>query len=247
MTSILLLAGTTEASVLAGRLQDRGGFEVVASFAGKVERLKPMPCAVRVGGFGGPEGLAAELRRAGHDLLVDATHPFAARMSANAVSAGERAGVPRLRFLRPPWQPDPGDDWHSVADLAEAAGRLEAIGARAVFLATGRQDMEPFARLSAMRFVVRTVDPPQSVPSRAFEVVLDRGPFSVEGEVALLRSHGVDAVVTRNSGGTATAAKLAAARTLGIPVVMVRRPPPPPGDVAETVDEALEWIEGRRR
>lgn len=246
-TSVLVLAGSSEAAALARQLHERPGFDVVASFAGRVERLKPLPCPVRVGGFGGPEGLAGELRRGSHDLLVDATHPFAARMSSNAAAGAAIAGIPRLRLLRPPWEPGPGDDWHDVADLDEAAHRLRALGSRVTLLATGRQEVGPFACLPGTRFVLRTVEPPGPLPLDDIVVVLDRGPFAVESELALLRAHGVDAVVTRNSGATATAAKLVAARQLGIPVVMVRRPPPPPGDVLGTVDEAMQWIDSRRR
>ncbi len=242
-TSILLLAGTSEAAELAQRLHVTPGLEVVASFAGRVARPKQLPCSVRTGGFGGVEGLVEELRRAGHHLLIDATHPFAARMSAIAEAAARATGRSRLRLLRPPWVSAPGDDWHDVADLDEAADRLAALGSRVAFLATGRQDVGPFARLTGMRFVLRTVDPPGPLPLADVKVILDRGPFAVDAETTLLRSHGVDAIVTRNSGGFATAAKLAAARTLRIPVVMIRRPPAPPGDAVGTVDEAVRWVE----
>jgi precorrin-6A/cobalt-precorrin-6A reductase len=246
VTSILLLAGTSEAAELAGRLHSTPGLNVVASFAGRVAQPKPLPCTVRIGGFGGAEGLAGELRRAGHDLLIDATHPFAARMAANAEAAARATGVPRLRLLRPPWVPEKDDDWHDVDDMDAAAEQLATLGARVVFLATGRHEVESFARLTATRFVLRAIDPPDPLPLAAVDVVLDRGPFAVESETSLLRHHGVDAIVTRNSGGRASAAKLAAARTLRIPVVMVRRPPPPPGEQVETADEAIAWVAARR-
>jgi precorrin-6A/cobalt-precorrin-6A reductase len=247
VTSILLLAGTSEAAELARRLHATPGLNVVASFAGRVAQPKPLPCTVRSGGFGGAEGLAGELRRAGHDLLIDATHPFAARMAANAEAAARATGVPRLRLLRPAWVPEADDDWHDADDMDAAAERVAALGARVVFLATGRYEVEPFARLAATRFVLRAVDPPGTLPLGEVDVVLDRGPFAVESEIALLRHHGVDAIVARNSGGRASAAKLAAARALRIPVVMVRRPPAPSGEQVGTVDEAIAWVAAHRR
>jgi precorrin-6A/cobalt-precorrin-6A reductase len=245
VTSVLLLAGTAEAAALAGRLHAPPGFTVTASLAGRVAAPRALPCPVRVGGFGGVDGLVAELVRAGHELVVDATHPFAAAMSAHAAAAAERLDRPRLRLLRPPWTPGPGDDWHEVDDLTGAADRLVTLGAATVLLATGRHYVEPFARLVGTRFVLRSIDPPGPLPLADVTVVLDRGPFSVEHEQALLVHHGIDAVVTRNSGGTGAAAKLTAARHLGLPVVMVRRPAPPAGPVVATVDEAVAWVRAR--
>jgi precorrin-6A/cobalt-precorrin-6A reductase len=242
VTSVLLLAGTAEAAALAGRLQAEPGTTVTASLAGRVAAPRALPCPVRVGGFGGVDGLATELARAGHDLVVDATHPFAAAMSAHAAVAAARLSMPRLRLLRPPWTPEPGDDWHEVDDLDAAADRLVTLGAGTVLLATGRHHVEPFTPLAGTRFVLRSIDPPAPLPLADVTVVLDRGPFTVENERALLVHHGIDAVVTRNSGGTGAAAKLTAARQLGLPVVMVHRPEPPPGPLVATVDEAVAWV-----
>lgn len=245
MTRLLLLAGTTEAADLARRLADeRPDLEVTASFAGRVRDLGALPVATRVGGFGGAAGLAEHLRATATDLLVDATHPFAAVLPFHAEAAARTAGVPRLRLLRPPWSAGPGDEWHEVADLDAAAAAVDRLGAGTAFLTTGRHEVAPFARLAGARFVLRAIDPPTDLPLAADDVtvVLDRGPFDVDAEEALLRTHAVDVVVTRNSGGSATAAKLVAARRLGLPVVLVSRPPQPLGPQVADVDAALAWI-----
>jgi precorrin-6A/cobalt-precorrin-6A reductase len=235
---VLLLGGTGEARRLAQRLVD-DGVAVVSSLAGRVADPVLPPGEVRVGGFGGAEGLAAWLREHAVTVVVDATHPFAAGMTANAAQAAALTGVPLLRLQRPGWTPRPGDDWRRVGSLAAAAAAVE--GAACVFVTTGRQGLAAFAGLTA-RCVVRSVDPPDPpLPART-TVVLARGPFTVEEERALMTEHGVDVVVTKDSGGHLTEAKLTAARELGIPVVLVRRPPVPPGvAVVATVDEAREW------
>ena len=241
--SVLVLAGTAEAAALAGRLVASGAVDVVASLAGRTRAPAPLPCPVRTGGFGGAEGLAAELRARGHALLVDATHPFAARMPGHAARAAAAAGVPRLRLVRPPWRPGPGDDWVAVADVVAAAAALGDLGARRVLLTVGRQELAAFARVEA-DLVVRSIDPPDPRVLPGAAVVLARPPFSEAGEAALLREHRVDVLVTRNSGGAATAPKLAAARAAGVRVVMIGRPAPPPGPVAASVGEALAWVAG---
>lgn len=242
---MLLLAGTAEATALAGDLAGEPGIDVQASLAGRTRRPATLPCAVRTGGFGGAEGLTAWLRSTAVDLLVDATHPFAARMPHHAAAAAAVAAVPRVRLVRPAWTPVPGDRWHEVGSLDEAATAVTGSGARRVLLTTGRLEVAAFAPVRGVRFVVRSIEPPAALPWPDAVAVLDRGPYTVEGETALLREHGIDAVVTRNSGGTATAAKLVAARTLGLPVVMVRRPPVPPGPVVATPAEAAAWVRGR--
>jgi len=191
------------------------------------------------------DGLVAALRDGGFDLLVDATHPFADRMPHHAAAAAETAGVPRLRVLRPPWRAGSGDRWDEVDDLALAARRLAEVGARRVLLTVGRYDLHAFAGLpggEGVRFVVRSIEPPEPLPLAGATVVTARGPFSVEGEASLLAQHGIDTLVTKNSGAEATAAKLAAAREAGVRVVLVRRPDPPPGPLVETVDEAIAWV-----
>jgi precorrin-6A/cobalt-precorrin-6A reductase len=195
---------------------------------------------VRIGGFGGVDGLVAYLRERRIDVLVDATHPFAARISANAVAAAARTGVPLLVLRRPGWREQPGDDWHRVPSLAEAAAALPRLGRR-VFLTTGRQEIAAFATLDECWFLARSVEPPAPPMPRHLEVVLDRGPFSLKSELRLLRDHRIDVLVTKDSGGSA--AKLDAARESRIPVVMVDRPPSPTGiPIATTVSDAVAWL-----
>lgn len=239
---VLVLGGTGEARRLATALVD-DGVPVVSSLAGRVADPVLPPGEVRVGGFGGVEGLAAWLRAHPVAAVVDATHPFAATMTASAARAAALTGVPLLRLQRPGWTEQPGDDWRWVGSLEEAA---EAVGGFAhVFVTTGRTGLGAFAGLTA-QVVVRSVEPPgPPLPART-TVVLERGPFSVDDELALLREHAVDVVVTKDSGGSMTAAKLTAARELGLPVVVVRRPPLPAGvPTVATVEEARAWVRGR--
>ncbi|MFC7511894.1 cobalt-precorrin-6A reductase [Streptomyces thermocarboxydus] len=203
---------------------------MTTSLAGRVSRPGALDGEVRVGGFGGPEGLAAWLREEGVDAVVDATHPFAATITANAAAATAAARVPLLVLRRPGWQPGPGDRWHPVPSLEAAAAALPALGPR-VFLTTGRLGLDAFAGLTELRFLVRSVEPPSRRCPRT-HVLLARGPFTVADETALLREHRVDVLVTKDSGGGATSAKLTAARDLGLPVVVVRRPPLPEGVTA---------------
>jgi precorrin-6A/cobalt-precorrin-6A reductase len=239
---VLVLGGTGEARRLASAMVDEG-IDVVSSLAGRVADPALPAGEVRVGGFGGVGGLAAWLQEHPVAALVDATHPFAATMTTTAVEAAGLAGVPLLRLQRPGWTPRPGDDWRRVDSLAGAAEAVAGFGS--VFLTTGRQGLAAFAGLSA-RCLVRSVDPPSPPLPERVTVVLARGPFTVEEETALMRQHGVEVVVTKDSGGSMTAAKLTAARELGIPVVLVRRPPVPPGvPVVATVDEAMEWVRAR--
>jgi precorrin-6A/cobalt-precorrin-6A reductase len=243
---VLVLAGTAEGAALARMLHRAGEARVVASLAGRTRAPAPLPCPVRTGGFGGPAGLAAELRRGGYDALVDATHPFASRMAASAAVAAAEVGIPRVRLLRPPWRPAPGDDWHPVPDLPAAADAVVALGARRVLLTIGRQRLAAFAGLPAqgVAVVVRSIDPPAAEDVRGLgaAVVLARPPFDPEDDLALLREHAIDTLVTRNSGGPGTEPKLTAARLCGARVVMVDRPPPPPGPVVATVTEARAWL-----
>ncbi|WP_097194007.1 cobalt-precorrin-6A reductase [Blastococcus aggregatus] len=236
---VLVLGGTGEARRLAGALVAEG-VEVVSSLAGRVADPVLPPGEVRIGGFGGAAGLAAWLGANPVGAVVDATHPFATTMTASAAEACAVTGHPLLRLQRPGWTAQPGDDWRWVDTLEEAAAAVQGFGS--VFLTTGRQGLGAFAGLTA-RCLVRSVDPPASpLPGRT-SVVLARGPFSVDDERALLREHAVDVVVTKDSGGHMTAAKLTAARELGVPVVLVRRPPLPPGvPVVVTVDDALSWV-----
>ena len=237
---VLVLGGTAEARRLAERLVAEG-VDVLSSLAGRVADPVLPPGEVRIGGFGGTAGLVAALD--GVAALVDATHPFAATMTAHAAAAAAVTGTPLLRLQRPGWTPGPGDDWRWVESLAAAAEAVAGYGS--VFLTTGGQSLAAFAGLSA-RCLVRSVDPPSPpLPART-TVVLARGPFTVADEVELMRRHGVDVVVTKDSGGPMTAAKLTAARELGVPVVLVRRPPLPEGvPVAATVEQAAAWLRER--
>ncbi|MFI8215004.1 cobalt-precorrin-6A reductase [Streptomyces sp. NPDC085932] len=228
---VLILGGTAEARALATALCARPGVRVTTSLAGRVARPGAVDGDVRVGGFGGAEGLAEWLRREGVTALVDATHPFAESITANAARAAARTGVPAVVLRRPGWRPGPGDRWHPVPSLDAAAELLPRVGRR-VFLTTGRLGLAAFAHLAALHFVVRSVDPPEPPLPPDTHVLLARGPFTVAGETALLREHRVDVLVTKDSGGAATAAKLTAARDLKVPVVVVERPPLPEGVTA---------------
>lgn len=240
---MLVLGGTTEASALARALSSRLAVDVTTSFAGRTGSPVAPAGRTRVGGFGGAAGLTSYLRSERVDLLVDATHPFAARMRWHAAVAAPAAGVPRLRIERPAWQPVDGDVWRPVADVAAAARAIAAAGHRRVLLTTGRTELAPFAGCRDVWFLVRSIERPDPSVLPGAGVVLDRGPFTVDGERALMEEHRIDALVTKNSGGDATAAKLVAARQLGRPVVVVNRPASPPGPLARSVDEALSWVD----
>ncbi|MCF6737497.1 cobalt-precorrin-6A reductase [Blastococcus sp. KM273129] len=239
---VLVLGGTGEARRLAAALV-ADGVDVVSSLAGRVAEPALPPGAVRIGGFGGVDGLVAWLRAEGAAAVVDATHPFAAGMTAAAAEAAAVTGTPLLRLQRPGWSAGPGDDWRRVGSQAEAAAAVTGFGS--VFVTTGRQGLAAFAGVPG-HCLVRSVDAPEPPLPRRVTVVLARGPFSVEEELELMRAHAVDVVVTKDSGGPMTAAKLTAARELRLPVVLVRRPALPLGvPVVATVGEARDWIRSR--
>jgi precorrin-6A/cobalt-precorrin-6A reductase len=242
MTRLLILSGTTEASALAEACAGRAGLEVISSLAGRTRAPRALPGEVRVGGFGGADGLARFLQARAVDRLIDASHPFAEQIGRHAERACRMTGVPRLRLLRPPWQRRADDLWVAVADLAEAARRLPEFGRRA-FLTVGHRDLGAFAGLADVWFLVRTIEVPARLPLQRALWLQGRGPFPLEAELALLRDHAIDVLVTKASGGEATYAKIAAARELGLPVIMTQRPPPPPGPVVSTVAEALDWLD----
>lgn len=196
----------------------------------------------RVGGFGGVEGLAAYLRGAAITHLVDATHPFAETMSFHAVDAARASGVDMAALTRPPWEPVPGDDWHRAADMAAAAAMLNGPPRR-VFLAIGRLNLDVFATRPQHHYVLRLIDPPDAaLPLPDARVILDRGPFDEDGDLRLMRDHGIDVVVSKNSGGSAAYAKLAAARRLGLPVIMIDRPPVPERSEFHSVEAVMDWL-----
>ncbi len=231
---VLILGGTTEASAIARALAGDGRFAPILSLAGRTRAPALPPIPSRIGGFGGAEGLAAYLHRERIDALVDATHPFAARMKATAA----RMALPRLCVLRPPWTAQPGDRWMDVPDIAAAAACL-GPAPRRVFLTVGQGELGVFG--PPHRYLVRSVDRPADAPADAV-VVTARGPFSEADDHALMQAHGIDALVTKNSGGSAVAGKLAAARALGVTVLMVARPPPPDGPTVPDAAAAIGWL-----
>jgi precorrin-6A/cobalt-precorrin-6A reductase len=244
---VLLLGGTGEARELASVLNGVGGFDVVSSLAGRVTDPRLPAGESRVGGFGGAAAMGEWLAGHGVRAVLDATHPFAERITAQAAEAARLADVPLLVLRRPGWRPDPGDDWHWVPTLADAAEALSRFGSR-VFLTTGRQEAAAFAHLSEHEFVLRCVQAPEPPLPPRLDVLLDRGPFTVDGEVRLLSERRIDVLVTKDSGGAMTSAKLAACRRLGLPVIIVRRPPlPDVPSLAEvgTVEAAVDWLRAR--
>jgi precorrin-6A/cobalt-precorrin-6A reductase len=243
---ILILGGTAEARRLAERLAGRSDLAVTLSLAGRTAAPAVQPVPVRVGGFGGAEGLARYLSAEGIDALIDATHPYAAVISANAARAAQKTAVPLLALRRPPWRPVAGDRWIEVADVAAAVAALGGAPRR-VFLALGRKDLAPFAQAPQHHYLVRSVDPvdpPLAVPRATY--VTGRGPFAEAYDRALLHAHGIEVIVAKNSGGAATYGKIAAARTLGLLVIMTSRPPLPAVRAVETVEDALAWLNHMR-
>ncbi|MFF9092425.1 cobalt-precorrin-6A reductase [Streptomyces sp. NPDC014802] len=239
---VLILGGTTEARRLAAALAGRADVRVTTSLAGRVTRPGAVDGEVRVGGFGGAQGLAAWLAEQRVSAVVDATHPFAAGITANAAEAAALTGVPLVVLRRPGWRPGPRDRWHPVDSLDAAARELPRLGRRA-FLTTGRLGLAAFAHLTDTHLLVRSVEPPEPPLPPRLEVILARGPFTVADETALLREHRIDVLVTKDSGGEATAAKLTAARARGLPVVVVRRPALPEGiHAVPDVPQALERL-----
>jgi precorrin-6A/cobalt-precorrin-6A reductase len=236
---ILVLGGTAEARELAGAL-DAAGVQVTSSLAGRVSRPRLPAGEVRVGGFGGSEALARWLTEHGVAAVIDATHPFAERISASAVTACPRVGVPLLRLQRAGWSAGPDDDWRWVANLDAAAAAIPSLGER-VLLTTGRQGLPAFADVHDAWFLVRCVERPDPPLPPRHKLLLDRGPYTVDGELALIDEHRIELVVTKDSGGTYTEAKLEAARRRRLPVIVVRRPPRPDVQTVSTVADALDW------
>ena len=234
--TILVLGGTAEANALVEALRRRWPKRrVILSLAGRTSLPRlPDDVEIRIGGFGGADGLAAYLAAEGVTLLVDATHPFAAGIARNAAKAAELAGVPRLKLLRPAWRPVEGDRWTPATCLAEACRALPA-GARP-FLALGRQHLAPFTRRSDIRPLARMIEPPEPALPDRWTLVLARPSPEWQVEAELMRKNGVTHLVTRNAGGAASYAKVEAAREIGLPVVMIARPPAPEGAVCETVE-----------
>ncbi|WP_193186502.1 cobalt-precorrin-6A reductase [Nisaea sediminum] len=250
MARLLVLGGTELANRFVAAVREaHPDLEIVLSLAGRTRDPKLPDCEIRTGGFGGADGLAAFLKSESITALVDATHPYAAQISANAAEAAKAALVPCQHLVRPEWVAGPGDDWHVVESNDAAARHLESLSATRplrVFLSIGRQELAPYKTLGNCSFVVRSVESPEEddLPPGA-ALVLARGPLSEADEIAFLKDRHIDAIVSKNSGGTATYGKILAARALGLPVVMVRRPPLPVGTVSRTVEDAVHWLAGQ--
>ncbi|MEV6558801.1 cobalt-precorrin-6A reductase [Nocardia sp. NPDC051756] len=238
----LILGGTREARELAAIASGEQGFDIVSSLAGRVrDPLLPVG-AVRVGGFGGVEGLRKWLVDNGIEAVVDATHPFAGSISANAAAAAADLRLPLAHLRRPGWSAQSGDRWIRVPDLAAAAKTVGELGDR-IFLTIGRQGVGAFAELTRPWFLIRAIDPPAGLLPPRHELLLARGPFALEDETRLLADRRIDVLVTKDSGGDQTDAKLAAARSAGLPVVMIDRPPLPEGAaILENVAQVWDWL-----
>ena len=241
MSTVLILGGTAEARRLAAALH-ADGIPVVSSLAGRVSRPALPAGQVRTGGFGGAEGLADYLRASRMRMVIDATHPFAARISANAAAASRLTGLPLVRLQRPGWRDHPdASRWSWVPDAA--AARAAADTSRRPFLTTGRQSLPDFLPWSDRAVLARVVDPPEQPLPEPWTLLLARGPYELGAEQSLMVSHGVDALLTKDSGGELTAAELDAAAALGVPVVVIERPPSPPGvPLVTTVAETLRVV-----
>ena len=229
---------------MAERLAKRADLEVVLSLAGRTMSPAPLPVPVRRGGFGGAAGLAKYLIEQRIDAMVDATHPYANVISANASAAALRSGVSFIALRRPPWLAIDGDRWNEAADAGDAV-RMLGVRPRRVFVALGRSELTPLVKAPQHFYLIRSVDPvdpPLRLPHATY--VTGRGPFVEADELALMRAHGIEAAIAKNSGGGAASyGKIAAARALGVAVIMLRRPPAPDGPGVETVDDAIAWLD----
>jgi precorrin-6A/cobalt-precorrin-6A reductase len=241
MPNILILGGTTEATRLAAAMAEQG-LTATLSYAGRTAAPRAQPIPVRTGGFGGVDGLAAYLRDHRITHLVDATHPFAAQMSRHAIEAARITGLPLVALGRPAWRAVEGDRWTVVPDIEAAVAAL-AGPARRILLALGRMHVPAFAAQPQHHYLLRFVDRPDVAPLLPHHgLIVDRGPFTVEAEIALMREHGIQLVVSKNAGGGGADAKLHAARALDLPVLMIERPPIPPRHEVQEVGAVLSWI-----
>jgi precorrin-6A/cobalt-precorrin-6A reductase len=243
MSRVLILGGTTEARELAERLAKRADLEVVVSLAGRTKSPAPQPVPVRAGGFGGATGLADYLRNERIDALIDATHPYANVISVSASAATRQAGVALIVLRRPPWRGVAGDRWSEAVDVADAVCSL-GERPRRVFVTLGRTELAALTTAPQHFYLIRSVDPVEPpLPLPRVRYITERGPFSAADDRALMSAHAIDAVIAKNSGGSASYGKIAAARALGIEVIMLRRPVPPDAPAGETVDEVIAWLD----
>ena len=239
---LLILGGTTEARAL-GKAVAEAGIDGVLSLAGRVERPLRQPLPQRVGGFGGIKGLRSYLHTEQITHVIDATHPFAAQMSRNALAACSAESLPYLALTRAPWSAQSEDNWHQVPDIAGAVAAL-AGRARRVMLAIGRQNLPAFAAQPQHFYLLRLVDPPEApLPLPQTHVIIDRGPFTPESDRALMEAHRIDLIVSKNAGGTGASAKLTAARALRLPVIMIDRPALPARAEVHDVTGVLDWLD----
>ena len=243
MPRVLILGGTAEARLLAERLAGRSDLTITLSLAGRTASPARQPVPVRVGGFGGSAGLALYLADDSIDALIDATHPYAAAISANAVEAARKSGVAFVALRRPAWRAIAGDRWTEVSDV-HAAIRALGIAPRRVFVTLGRNELKPFLDAPQHHYLIRSVDPvdpPLVLPHAAY--VIGRGPFSEADDRALMLGRGIEILLAKNSGGTASYGKIAAARTLGIGVILLHRPPLSSAPAVETIEDAIAWLD----
>ncbi|MDE0523260.1 MAG: cobalt-precorrin-6A reductase [Boseongicola sp.] len=239
--NLLILGGSAEASALAAHVAAMG-LRATFSYAGRVASPIAQPLPTRTGGFGGTAGLTAYLQDHSVTHLIDATNPFAAQISRNAVAACAVAGVPMIALARPPWTPGPGDRWTRVPGAAAAARALGRTPSR-IFLAIGRTEISVFEAAPQHHYLLRFVDAPKESPALPHHaVIVDRGPFAEADERDLLETHGIDLLVSRNAGGEGARAKIDAARRLGLPILMIDRPRAPQRHEVGTVAEVLDWI-----
>ena len=242
MMRVLILGGTGEAAELAAKVANIQGIEAISSLAGRTREPSIPLGDLRIGGFGGVAGLAKYLHQMKIDLLIDATHPFATQIALNAADAAMEVKIPRMKLIRQPWEKVNGDRWIEVDNIKTAADVLENQSQR-VFLSIGRQEIGAFSHLHQIWFLMRMIDPPEPQALVQPGILLcDRGPFQLDNEREILINHQIDTIVSKNSGGDATYAKIIAARELKLQVVMISRPPVPPGEQATDIDEALVWL-----
>ena len=259
MIRVLILGGTSDAIEITNKINHIPEIQAIASWAGRTKN-PVVPPNVRIGGFGGVPGLVEYLREQKIDILIDATHPFADRISWNADTAAREVGIPRLLFHRPGWEKEPGDNWIQVENNREAAVILHKQSVsqqvfknqinpiKRVFLTIGRQEIGAFAHLEKIWFLMRMIDPPEVDSKIPYgEILLNRGPFDLRDEREICTRYNIDAIVSKNSGGSATYPKIIVAREMGIPVVMVKRPPLPPGEQVTDVQGVINWLIDKRK
>ncbi|OKO79181.1 cobalt-precorrin-6A reductase [Bradyrhizobium sp. NAS96.2] len=241
MMRALILGGTADANLLAAAIA-HAGIDAVYSYGGRTAAPAEQPLPTRIGGFGGISGLADYLRGERITHVIDATHPFAAEMSRNAIAACAQTATPLIALERAPWDKTSGDHWIEVADVAAAAAALPD-GRANVFLAIGRQHIAPFGARPQHAYTLRFVDPPaETLPLHDADVIVSRGPFTLEGELEMIRTRNIEWIVARNSGGSGARAKIDAARKLGLPVIMITRPLLPERPRVESVGDVMQWL-----